>query len=434
MSDWVEWPLSHLADIRVSNVDKKSLPGEKPVLLCNYMDAYTNDYIRSDIAFMEATATSTEISKFKVDFGDVLITKDSETPDDIGVPAVVVAQVQALVCGYHLALLKPKQGMVDPVFLCKQLGSKKTARYFSQRAAGSTRYGLSNSTLANTPILLPPLAKQQVISRVLASIDTAIEKTEALIAKYQQIKTGLMHDLFTRGVLPNGQLRPTREHAPELYQETAIGWIPKEWQIVQLRDLLSFTTYGFTNPMPEADDGPFLVTAADVADGRIQYETCRRTTEFAFDFLLSNKSRPRIGDILLTKDGTLGRLAIVDREHVCVNQSVAVLRPLDLTNSEFIFNLLSSKKYQDQMIGDAGGSTIKHIYITVVDKMLLSLPMAYEERNKITQAVETISNKVRYEINQLTKLKRKKLGLMQDLLTGKVQVNIDASAPEPAHA
>tara|TARA_R100001143_G_C3321967_1_gene115249 strand:- start:25 stop:267 length:243 start_codon:yes stop_codon:yes gene_type:complete len=75
MSDWVEWPLSHLADIRVSNVDKKSLPGEKPVLLCNYMDAYTNDYIRSDIAFMEATATSTEISKFKVDFGDVLITK-----------------------------------------------------------------------------------------------------------------------------------------------------------------------------------------------------------------------------------------------------------------------------------------------------------------------------------------------------------------------
>ena len=71
-----------------------------------------------------------------------------------------------------------------------------------------------------------PTAK---IARILQTIDQAIEKTEALIEKYQQIKAGLMHDLFTRGIGADGKLRPPREQAPELYQQTPIGWIPKEW-------------------------------------------------------------------------------------------------------------------------------------------------------------------------------------------------------------
>jgi type I restriction enzyme S subunit len=75
------------------------------------------------------------------------------------------------------------------------------------------------------------IVKQRKIATILSTIDTAIEKTEALIEKYQHIKAGLMHDLFTRGVLPNGQLRPPCEQAPELYQETAIGWIPREWKL-----------------------------------------------------------------------------------------------------------------------------------------------------------------------------------------------------------
>ena len=79
---------------------------------------------------------------------------------------------------------------------------------------------------------------QQRIALVLETIDQAIEKTEALIYKYQQIKAGLMHDLFTRGLTADGKLRPPREQAPELYQETPIGWIPKEWEVKALRQLV----------------------------------------------------------------------------------------------------------------------------------------------------------------------------------------------------
>ena len=223
MSEGRSVPLRELADIRVSNVDKKTTAGESSVRLCNYMDVYSNDYIRADLPFMEASASSAEIAKFKVQRGDVLITKDSETPDDIGVPAVVVEEVGDLVCGYHLALIKPKRDLVDPVFLMKQLSTAVTASYFARHAAGSTRYGLSNGAIANTRIPLAPLRQQQRIAAILTSLDAAIEKTEALIEKHQQIKAGLMHDLFTRGVLPNGQLRPPREQAPELYRETRSG-------------------------------------------------------------------------------------------------------------------------------------------------------------------------------------------------------------------
>jgi type I restriction enzyme, S subunit len=83
-------------------------------------------------------------------------------------------------------------------------------------------------------VLCPPYLEQQKIAEILTTIDNLIEKTEALIAKYQTVKQGMMHDLFTRGVDAAGKLRPTFEDAPELYQESAIGWIPKEWEALKL--------------------------------------------------------------------------------------------------------------------------------------------------------------------------------------------------------
>jgi len=127
MSDWETLPLSRLAEVRVSNVDKKSKYGEKPAQLCNYMDVYSNEYIDVNLEFMQSTANSVERKKFKVCSGDVIITKDSETPFDIGIPAVVNDDIHDLVCGYHLALIKPNKDKVEPVYLSKQLASNAVA-------------------------------------------------------------------------------------------------------------------------------------------------------------------------------------------------------------------------------------------------------------------------------------------------------------------
>jgi type I restriction enzyme, S subunit len=117
--------------------------------------------------------------------------------------------------------------------------TRLNAAYLHRRSQGSTFAAVSTDDVKTVPIPVFEPQKQAKIATILSGIDTAIEKTEALIAKYQQIKAGLMHDLFTRGVLPNGQLRPSREQAPELYQETAIGWIPREWECQRLGFILA---------------------------------------------------------------------------------------------------------------------------------------------------------------------------------------------------
>jgi type I restriction enzyme S subunit len=171
------------------------------------------------------------------------------------------------------------------------------------------------------------------------------------------------------------------------YKQTEVGVIPEEWVCEKLLEFFSFISYGFTNPMPTVHDGVFMITAADINDGRLQLETARKTSETAYQTLLTAKSKPRQNDILLTKDGTLGRLALVGSEIVCINQSVAVIRPNGRVEPQFLKLLLESPRYQKRMQEDAGGSTIKHIYITIVDNMPLGLPLDKAEQRSIAEAL-----------------------------------------------
>ena len=147
------------------------------------------------------------------------------------------------------------------------------------------------------------------------------------------------------------------------------------WEMVKLADCLQLITYGFTNPMPDSEEGPWKVTAKDIVDGRIDFTTARHTTVAAFENDLTDKSRPIRDDLLLTKDGTLGRLAIVGDETICINQSVALLRlKKEFLLPRYLLYLLQSPEYQGKMLADAGGSTIKHIYITKVNQLMIPVP------------------------------------------------------------
>lgn len=104
---WEVARLRHAVDMRVSNVDKHTKEGDEPVRLCNYVDVYKNERITGGLPFMQATASTDEVERFRLQPDDVLITKDSESWNDIGVPAFVETSAHDLVCGYHLALLRP---------------------------------------------------------------------------------------------------------------------------------------------------------------------------------------------------------------------------------------------------------------------------------------------------------------------------------------
>jgi len=137
---WREELLGGVAAIRVSNVDKKSRAFEIPVKLCNYLDVYREQYLDSSHPYMVATATPAEVTRFGLRAGDVLVTKDSETPDDIGVAAVIEAAPDNLVCGYHLAIVRPT-AQLNPVWLAKQFGTTRVQRYLAARATGSPSGG-----------------------------------------------------------------------------------------------------------------------------------------------------------------------------------------------------------------------------------------------------------------------------------------------------
>ena len=194
--EWEVKRLEELVEVLVSNVDKKSYDGEKRVSLCNYMDVYQNEYITSEINFMQATASNGQILKFGIKKGDVMITKDSETPDDIGISAVSLEDFDNVVCGYHLALFKPKKDKLIGEFLSKQLSRFEINRFYANRANGSTRYGLTLSVIGSILIPLPSFDEQKRIIPISWSVDQKINAEETLLQKYQSIKRGLMGDLL----------------------------------------------------------------------------------------------------------------------------------------------------------------------------------------------------------------------------------------------
>ncbi len=136
---WDVRRLRNVADMRVSNVDKYVREDEHSVRLCNDVDVYKNDYINEQIDFMEATATTEEIERFRLERDDVLITKDSETWDDIGVPALVTEPASGLISGYHSALLRPRSDKLAGSYLFRALQSKSLAYQFHVEAKGVTR-------------------------------------------------------------------------------------------------------------------------------------------------------------------------------------------------------------------------------------------------------------------------------------------------------
>jgi type I restriction enzyme, S subunit len=304
-----------------------------------------------------------------------------------------------------------KNPLVDTIFLFqfyKCYGDKLAFKY----SQGTKQQSYNADIVKRIPISLPPLTEQQKIASILTSVDTVIEKTEAQISKLKDLKKAMMQELLTKGI----------GHTE--FKDSPIGRIPKGWEVNELKYYLSFISYGFTNPMPESDDGYFMVTAKDIFGGEINLQTCRKTTSKAYLELLTDKSRPKVNDILLTKDGTLGRLALVEREGICINQSVAVLRPNDKVIPKLLQYLLESPLYQKQMIEDAGGSTIKHIYITIVDKMAIVLPSDFSEQQKLLDVIQTLDDNFRLTVSKNEAIKSLKKALMQDLLTGKVRVAV----------
>ena len=262
---WTTQRLKFVASVQNSNVDKVISEDEIGVKLCNYTDVYYNDEIALDMPFMEGSATEKEIEKFTLKAGQVIITKDSESWDDIAIPSYVPVDMPGVVCGYHLSVFEADKIAMDGAFLAWLCRAPALNDQFKICANGVTRFGLGQYPMKNALVPLPPIETQKKIAAFLdektAQIDGLIEKKRALLDRLAEKRQALITKAVTKGLNPNAPMK-----------DSGIDWlgqVPEHWEVRPLYALLKRITYGFTNPMPTADEGPNMYTANDSGDGDV---------------------------------------------------------------------------------------------------------------------------------------------------------------------
>lgn len=359
---------------------------------------------------------------------DVLVT----VVGTIGRRAIVPAGLRFTI-QRSVAVLRPNAAMLDHVFLFHFVASPYFQTQLILRANATAQAGVYLGELGDIDVALPNLLVQRRIANILTTVDNQIEKTEALIAKYQSIKQGLMHDLFTRGVDEHGRLRPTRDEAPQLYKESELGWIPNGWRVGPLSSVVQqILDFRGRTPLKlgmnwGGGDIPAL-SANNVEIGRINFD---KETYYGSDALyrrwMTNGDAEE-GDVLMTLEAPLGNVAqIPDQRRYILSQRVILIKAKkgEMSN-DYLAMQLGQRAFQDRMRRESTGTTATGIQRARLIRLPLVVPDA-DEQGRIVSRIRAVVGLLRSEQGRLSKCRHLKLGLMQDLLTGKVPVK-----PEPA--
>ena len=416
-------------DMRVSNVDKNTQDGELPVRLCNYVDVYKNDRITERLSFMQATATREEIERFRLAVNDVLITKDSEAWNDIGVPALVQYSAQDLVCGYHLALLRPRSELLNGSYLLRTLQCPYVAYQFHVEANGVTRYGLSHGTINNVLLPIPPLPEQAAIARFLDHHDRLVRRF--IRAKRRQIellneqKQAIIQHAVTRGLDPNVRLKPSGVEW--------LGDVPEHWEMRRLRSLLKRVDQG-VSPQAEnrlAEPGAWgVLKAGCVNDGVFRDTEHKRLPD---GFSIDSHIAVQVGDVLVSRAsgsprlvGSVGEVDILRYQLVLSDKTFRLVFS-DPRIVQFVVVAMKSSYFRmqvEQAISGAEGLA-NNLPLSSLKDFVLAIPPADEAR-KIAKSLssEILSNtefilSVQREIELVREYQTR---LVADVVTGKVDV------------
>lgn len=297
----------------------------------------------------------------------------------------------------------------------------------NKRTHGSTMKHIKRGELREFFLSIPAAAdEQQMLASVLDALDTAIHETEAIIAKLKAVKQGLLHDLLTRGIDANGELRPLPVEAPHLYKDSPVGQIPKEWKFGPLQAWLNGKPKNGYSPQEAGEwtgiqmlglgclttDGfePTQLKAAPRGDGRLSAA------------MLAN------GDLLMSRSNTrdLVGLAGVYRDvgTPCTYPDLMMrLQPSPETSGEFLQFVLRSPALRRQIQAHAVGTSGSMVKISgaIVSRLALAMPRENEQA-RILSCLSTGESRLNAETERILVLGDLKSGLMDDLLTGRVRV------------
>jgi len=419
---WTIRRLKHVASLRTSNVNKKSEDDEQPVRLCNYVDVYHRDYITADIPFMEATASLEEIRRFKLKQGDVLITKDSEEWNDIAVPAYVDEHLDGVVCGYHLAQVRPDSQLLDGQYLLRAFSSHAIRDQFRVAANGITRFGLSKYAIAAGLFPVPPLEEQEAIGRFLrretARIDELVAKNERLIELLQEKRVALIGHAVTKGLNPNAPMKSS--------QLDWLGDVPVHWDIAPLyaRFWLELGKMLDAKQITGKHLVPY-VRNIDVQWDRVNVEALPEMDIEPHEyrrFILTD------GDLLVCEGGEVGRSAIWRGELSLCGYQKAIhrLRPHSRTDCvRFLFYVLRHAAATGIFVANGNPNTIPHLTGEQLRVYRFPFPPPDEQAAIVThlddrtKQLDTLTDRIR---NAIERLHEYRSALISAAVTGKMDV------------
>lgn len=361
-SGWYLEKLKFKADIQFSNVDKLSDESEIPVFLCNYVDVYKNEKIHSGIDFMRATANVNEVKKFQIKKGDVIITKDSESVDDIAVPALVIEDFNNVLCGYHLAQIKSKKDL-SGYYLFRLFQSKDFNQNFESSANGMTRYGLSVFSIKNVVIPIPTPQEQQAIVNFLdyktRLIDNFIANRQLQQKLLKEQKAGIINKAVTKGINPHANMKPSGiEWLPE---------IPVTWDVWKMKFLSRIET-GNKNTEDAEENGiyPFYVRSDKV----------EKISSYSFE-----------GEAILTAGDGVGVAKVYHyaNSKMAIHQRVYKISHFKRVLGEFLYFYIKDN-FEKEVIKLSAKTTVDSLRMP----MLANFPVAYPDKDEQKLILEYI--------------------------------------------
>lgn len=422
-TNWKVDKLKNYCDIFASNVDKKIEDGEIEVSLCNYLDVYKNEKIDRSIDFMIASATQAEIEKFTLQLNDIILTKDSETPDDIAVPAIVKEVFENFLCGYHLSIIRC-QKKIEPDFLIWALRDLYIATQFHREAVGITRFGLASKHFKNGIFAIPSRTEQTAIAAYLdqatANIDKVIATKQKQLEKLEQYNQSKIHECVTKGLNPNVTLKPSGIEW--------IGDVPSHWKVEKLKQSVEVKDGTHDTPDYEEegiDNYPF-VTSKDIHGNEIDFSA---TKFISAEFYISYDSRSnvRMHDIIMPMIGTIGNSAIVKTEKQFAIKNVALFKTSEAVKilPNYLFYYLESDFNKMQFEITSKGGVQSFMSLSSLRNLYFLRPPLGEQK-ELALYLDSFYDSILKEKNiinqQIEKLKQYRKCLIHECVTGKRKV------------
>ncbi|SCZ46631.1 MULTISPECIES: restriction endonuclease subunit S [unclassified Pseudomonas] len=365
-----------------------------------------------------------ESPEIQVKVGDLVITKDGT----IGKVARIDWLPGDTSLNAHLFLVRP----IQPEFCSARFAfhvftSAAFRNFIENQKSGSTLAGLGEAKFVRFQFPLPTINEQELVSDVLDTLDIAIRETEALIEKLKAIKRGLTHDLLTRGIDSNGQLRPPHRDEPQLYKKSPLGWIPREWEIEPIINLTSNSVIGpFGSDLIASDyrdSGVPVVFVRDVKPDQLIWKSNVFVSASKAQALAAHEVRA--GDVVATKMGLPPCVAAVYPESMpcgIVTADIVRLRPCtDRICPDWMSIFINSSAVAKQVEQITAGVTRPKVTLRDVRDLLIGLP-PIKEQERVLVRLTALQSRIQLEEASYKKLISEKSGLMDDLLTGRVRV------------